>query len=360
VLENAGVRVLPYSKHFRARTTFSRLLVGLLGLVQAYLSERPQIVHFYLPRAYILGSLLAFMTRRRRLIMSRRSLNNYQQKHRTLTAIELRLHSAMTAIVGNSQRVIEQLREEEHVTSNKLFLIYNGIPIEPFKRPFDKNGKRAELGLTNETLVLLTVANLIRYKGHEDLLKAIQSIKSDLPQNWVLLIVGRDDGLGNKLNKRTKDLGLTDYVRFLGERPDVIDLLRIADIGLLCSHEEGFSNALLEKMAAGLPCVATDVGGNAEAMIDEITGLLVPAKDPGAIARAILRLARDPILRQQMGAAGYRRVCQFFPLEACVDGYEALYSSILGNEILHLRSGGTCRPRELGLHASPSPFSLLP
>ena len=85
---------------------------------------------------------------------------------------------------------------------------------------------------------------------------------------------GRDDGIGSSLKTKTRKLGIAEHVRFLGQRPDVVELLRIADIGLQCSHEEGFSNALLEAMAAGLPTIATDVGGTAEAVVDGVTGLL--------------------------------------------------------------------------------------
>jgi glycosyltransferase involved in cell wall biosynthesis len=340
VLDNAGVDVISPSKlssqrgdHFNGRPTTFRLLAGTLGLMRTYRLEKPLIVHFYLPRAYIIGGLLGLMASLPRLVMSRRSLNAYQEKHRGLAALERRLHDAMTAIVGNSQKVVEQLRDEEHVPSEKLFLLYNGISTEPFERPFDDKDKRAELGLADETLVLITVANLIKYKGHEELLAAIARIKSELPRNWVLLIVGRDDGIGSRLKKKTRDLGLAEHVRFLGQRGDVPELLRVSEIGLLCSHEEGFSNALLEYMAARLPVVATDVGGNAEAVIDGVTGLLVPAKNPGALARAILHLVHDPAERKRMGTAGRTRVQQNFSLEACLNGYEVLYRSIMDNDI---------------------------
>jgi len=145
--------------------------------------------------------------------------------------------------------------------------------------------------------------------------------------------VGRDDGIGSKLKKKIRDLGIDEHVRFLGQRRDVPELLQVSDIGLLCSHEEGFSNALLEYMAAGLPVVATNVGGNAEAVIDGVTGLLVPAKNPDALARAILRLVHDPAARQGMGTAGRTRVQQNFSLETCLNGYEVLYQSIMDNDI---------------------------
>ena len=237
----------------------------------------------------------------------------------------------MRAIVGNSKRVVEQLHYDEGVASDKLSLIYNGIPIERFRLPLDKEGKRSELGLADTTLILITVANLIEYKGHDELLTAVAEIKSELPQKWVLLLVGQDHGMGNSLRKKTRILGIAKHVLFLGQRRDVAELLRISDISLLCSHEEGFSNALLEAMAAGLPTIATDVGGNSEAVVDGVTGQLVPAKDSVAIGRAILRLVYDPAARRQMGVAGRKRVEEHFSLEACVQGYEALYRS-MGND----------------------------
>jgi len=257
-------------------------------------------------------------------------LNNYQNKRPWLALVERRLHGAMTAIIGNSQSVLDQLRDEERVPRDKLVLIYNGIDLEPFDRPLVRASKRKQLGLSEDTLVLAIVANLISYKGHADLFTALGSIKSKLPTGWALLVIGRDDNIGDQLKKQAQTLGIADHVHFLGERLDVVELLRISDVGLLCSHEEGFSNALLEGMAAGLPMIATNVGGNAEAIVDGVTGFLVPARAPEAMGQAILRFARDPALARQMGLAGPARVEHNFSLEACVNSYEAFYRRVMG------------------------------
>ena len=338
-LSEAGVEIISPSKPkfgVNGRSPRLQLLRGILGLIGTYHSVRPQLVHFYLPRAYIIGSLLALMARvahiKPRLVISRRSLNAYQKKHGILSRLERRLHNAMTAIVGNSKKVVDQLCHDEQVASDKLYLIYNGIAVEPFERPLNKESKRSELGLTDATLILIIVANLIGYKGHDDLIAALAGIKAELPEKWMVLLVGQDQGMGSRLRKKTRKLGIAEHVHFLGQRRDVADLLRISDISLLCSHEEGFSNALLEAMAAGLPTIATDIGGNPEAVVDGVTGLLVPAKDSVAIGRAILRLVYDPAERRQMGVAGRERVKQNFSLEACLQGYEALYRSIMGND----------------------------
>jgi glycosyltransferase involved in cell wall biosynthesis len=115
---------------------------------------------------------------------------------------------------------------------------------------------------------------------------------------------------------------------WLGERADVEELLSASDIFVLPSHQEGFSNALLEAMAARLPAVATAIGGNIDAVSDNETGLLVPVRDPRGLAAAILRLAQAPDLRRSFGEAARRRVEQCFSLQACVDRYERLYRAL--------------------------------
>src|SRR5205823_891079 len=126
----------------------------------------------------------------------------------------------------------------------------------------------------------IIVANLIPYKAHTDLFHALAQISPKLPADWTLLCVGRDTGYGAKLEKFSQELKLSDHIQFLGERRDVRELLAHAHIGILCSHEEGFANAILEGMTTGLPMIVTDVGGNAEAVVHEKTGLVVPPHDP--------------------------------------------------------------------------------
>ncbi len=144
-----------------------------------------------------------------------------------------------------------------------------------------------------------------------------------------MLCVGRDDGLGPTLAELARGLRLDGNIRLLGSRADIPALLASADIGILCSHEEGFSNAILEGMAAGLPMVVTDVGGNAEAVVDQETGFVVPAHDPAALGAAILALASNAELRKKLGKAARRRVETHFSLEQCVERYDALYRDLI-------------------------------
>lgn len=320
----AGVPVIsPSSSHPRPFHLFSALTL----LLKVLLRDRPDIVHFFLPEAYIIGGLAALLSRRRRLVMSRRSLNNYQARHFLGAWVERQLHKRMKVVVGNSMAVVDQLRVETGAPE-RLGLIYNGIDLTPFKGAPRDRAMLGVPGITSQTLVLTMVANLIGYKGHLDLLKALARIQDELPTPWVLLLVGRDTGIGTSLQAAARELGIAPHIRWLGERDDVVALFQATDIGILCSHEEGFSNALLEGMAAGIPMVATKVGGNAEAVLDGRTGLLVPTHDAAALGDAILGLAHDPARRGTLGAAGKKLVEWKYSLATCVARYEQLYLAL--------------------------------
>jgi glycosyltransferase involved in cell wall biosynthesis len=115
----------------------------------------------------------------------------------------------------------------------------------------------------------------------------------------------------------------------MGSRHDVADILCAADIGILCSHEEGFSNAVIEGMACGLPMVVSDVGGNGEAVVHERTGFVVPPRDPQALAEALLKLALDGTMRHAMGKLARQRAEQNFSMTTCIDHYVKLYNRLL-------------------------------
>ena len=133
-------------------------------------ARRPNIVHFFLPKAYLVGAPIAMFAGVPIKIMSRRSLNDYQAGHPILRKLELRLHHRMTAILGNARSVVRQLRDQEGVPSERLGLIYSGIDAGKFHKTGLSAEGRSALELAPGTLALIIVANLIAYKGHSDLL----------------------------------------------------------------------------------------------------------------------------------------------------------------------------------------------
>ena len=264
-------------------------------------------------------------------VMSRRSRNHYQSHHPLAAWVERRLHRRMDALVGNSRAVVQDLLDEG-APPDRVRLIYNGVDAGRFAagevRIERRCALRTELGLPDDRVVLTCVANLFPYKGHADLLDALALLGAGFAARATLLLVGRDAGARAALEAQAARLGLSASVRFLGERGDVPDLLVASDIGVLASHEEGFSNAVLEGMAAGLPMVVSDVGGNAEAVTDGECGHVVPARAPAVLAQALADLIGDVGRRQAMGEAARRRVAASFSLDACVAAYEALYEEL--------------------------------
>ncbi len=325
-VQRAGVEVIGPPLTAARGPLFKALAITLscLKLFGVLIWRRPRIAHFFLPASYIIGAPLALLARVPIRLMSRRSLNVYQDHHPYLRHLEPHLHRHMSALLGNSKAVVSQLIEEGG-DPRRTALIYNGIEILK-----DTQGRR-DSSDDGRPLTLIIAANLIPYKAHADLFRALANVAVGMPPSWQLLCVGRDTGYGKTLAALARDLHLDTHIQFLGERRDVASLLSTAHIGILCSHEEGFSNAILEGMAAGLPMVVTDVGGNAEAVSDGATGLVVPASNATALGEAILRLALDAPLRRTMSGAARERIETVFPLSRCVERYDALYRGLLQN-----------------------------
>lgn len=305
--------------------------------------QKPDIVHFFLPEAYIIGGLSALLAGTRQCVMSRRSLNNYQRQHKYAAHVEGLLHRRMTAVLANSMAVYRDL-EQEGVPESRLSIISNGVDVEAFA-PADKLAARKSLNIPEGALVFVCVANLISYKGHTDLIEALGNISKRLPRDWQLLLIGRDEGIGSELRQHAANAGIAEHIRWVGEQTDVRPHLHAADIGVLASHEEGSPNSVLETMATALPMVATAVGGSAEAIVDGITGHLVPPRDPQALGDTLLTLAEDPQTRQQQSTAARGHVLARFQLDDCIAQYDKFYAGLIQREI-RSKQGAAAQTRQ--------------
>ena len=184
---------------------------------------RPHIAHFYLPGPYLIGANVAIAARIPIKIMSRRSLSDYQRNWPLVAKLERRLHTKMDAVIGNSRAVVRQLIEEG-IPESKVRLIYNGIEVSPVLP--DRNEARQALGLDNDTLVGVVIANLIHYKGHRELIEGLSHIERELPGDWRILLVGRDHGIRAELEALSTTCGISHRIRFLGQRSDIPALAR--------------------------------------------------------------------------------------------------------------------------------------
>ena len=322
-----GARPSQWRRFVRAGRDYMRVA----RLVAAYIRDHDvHILHAILPSAYLIGVLANALAGRRPLMMSRVSLNWYQETSWLWRNIERQLlHRAADLAVGNSRAILRELHTEG-ISEKRTLLIHNGIDLTEFAGAMiDRQTARRRLDLEPNALVYSIVATLAPYKGYDDLLNALHLVRDRLPRHWALLAAGRDvDGSSERLIRLAGRLGLSPHVRFLGQRSDIPAILSAADIHVSASHHEGFPNNVLEAMCAGLPVVATAVGGVPEQVVDGVTGLLVAPHDPAALAAALHGLAGDANRRAAMGAAARQRVGCYFPIERSVAALQEAYSRL--------------------------------
>ena len=311
----------------RFRKSYLEQLVTLCALTRLLRERKPDILHAYLPAANVLGPVAARLAGVRKSIVSKRALANYKTDYPMLARIEPVGNRLADVILVNSDAVRRDVERTERHWEGKFRKIYNGVaPIEPWAPDEAMTFRRRE-GIPGNALVVLCVSNFYPYKGHEELVEAAACVVPAFP-NVIFLLVGRDSGTMEVTRTRFRTRGIEGSVRFAGGRADVADLLRISDLFVHPSREEGFSNAILEAMAAGLPVVACDVGGNPEAVVDGETGRLVPSRNAVAIASAIAELLADPEKRKSMGEAGRLRATEQFSLDRMAGDMGSLYESL--------------------------------
>jgi glycosyltransferase involved in cell wall biosynthesis len=228
-------------------------------------------------------------------------------------------------VTVNSTAVRDDVISRDHIDPLKLDLIHNGIDTRPFEAASSMREKiRKDMGVKPSEAVVTVIANLIPYKGHFDFLRAASIVAEDMP-SVLFWLVGENRGIQPDLEQMVFRLGIAGRTYFMGRRYDVPELLTASDLSVLPSHEEGFSNVILESMAAGLPVVATRVGGNPEAVVNGVTGWLVPPRSPEKLAVKMIDLLRDPEKAKRWGERGRERVKELFSIRKMVAEHLRLY-----------------------------------
>lgn len=233
------------------------------------------------------------------------------------------------AVVANAGAVKEHLIEHG-VPDDKIVIIYNGLDLTRFHLNGDAGEalQRLNLEMLRGRPVVTMVANFeYRVKDHPMLLRAAQRVKTEVPE--AVFVIAGEGELRPETEKLAAELGLQETCLFTGRCASVPDLLAASDVCVLSSQAEGFSNSILEYMAAARAVVATNVGGASEAIVEEETGHLVDAGDDRAMAERLISLLRDPERRRAMGNNGRRRVEQHFSTENRLNTTIALYKRYL-------------------------------
>ena len=305
-LQQAGIVVhgTPIERIHEQSNTLT-LLQTVESIRRLVRSGRYDIVHTYLFWSDIFGVTGARLAGCRRIIVGRRALHSWIHDKRVLFhAAEQFTNALANEVIANSQAVLRDCAAAERFLPRTRTVIYNGIDVknyEPlYKRPSGQ-------------LRIVIVGALAPRKGQEYALEAMRLVTAaGVDAHLTLVGSGADESM---LRKLVDEKGPADRITFAGEHPDPRRFLSANDIFLLPSRQEGFSNAILEAMASGLPVIATDVGGNAEAIEHGRGGLIVPSHDSGALANAILELNRRRDELQDMGRFNRERVVERFSLE---------------------------------------------
>ncbi len=302
-----------------------KLIPAFLKLLYVIHRIKPDIIHSFLPLITFLGASSGAVMRVPLIVTSRRALGTHQERYPVLRLFDLMANRLSHYVTVNSRAVWKDMVQREKINPSKLVLIYNGLEASAFEEATKrKNELRKKLDIQHFTRIVLVVANLIHYKGHEDLLEAANIVANHNP-NVLFWLVGEDRGIQHQLERKARDLGIYDKIRFMGQRHDIPELFAISNLLVHPSHEEGFSNVILESMAAGLPVVATNVGGNSESVINGKTGWLVPPRCPEALAAKILDLLNDSEKSKSWGEAGRNRVKNLFSITKMVENHITLY-----------------------------------
>jgi L-malate glycosyltransferase len=260
------------------------------------------------------------------------------------TWVELRALRAAHAIVANAGAVKAHV-VGQGVPASKVTVIHNGLDITRVTvgPNFSRVAALQRFGLPDGRPLIAIVANMRHeVKDYPTFLRAAQVVHRGFP-DAAFVLAGEGDLL-ERLRSLAAELGIADHAWFTGRCDHIAELLAISDICVLSSRAEGFSNAILEYMAAGKPVVATDVGGAREAIAEGETGYLVLARDHDAMAERILRLLRNPDLAKRMGEAGARRVLADFSCQAQLNRTCDLYYRLLAERFPNARPSAVPMP----------------
>ena len=310
------IYVLPLQRTYD-RTAFE----GAFTLRRFLEQQKIQIVQTFFESSDIWAGFVTKSLSNAKLIWSRRDMGILRtRKHEIAYRLMARLPDAVFAV---SELVRQHCIEVDHIDPDRVETIYNGLDLENWNAS-------SQSSLPQDTLLITTIGNIRHVKGHDVFIKAAASIAPHFP-NVSFSIAGGvlEPAYFEELQTLIRDLNLECRFHFVGAITDLQQHLSAADFFVLPSRSEGFSNAIVEAMATSLPVVATNVGGNAEAVQDGVTGIVVPPEDPHTLAAAITQLLADPVMARAMGTAGKQRVAEKFTTEAMMKQTTAIYRKLL-------------------------------
>ena len=303
------------------RTYDFKAFQAALDFRQFLRQQNIKIVQTFFESSDLWAGFLTRTLSNSKLVWSRRDMGILRASKHHL-GYRLLAH-APHAVFAVSEQVRRHCIEIDRIDPARVHTIYNGLDILDWNtppRPANSSGN----------VVVTTVGNIRRVKGHDIFIKAAAAIVQHFP--GVSFSIAGDvlePDYFSELQGLVRTLGLSNCFHFAGGITNLREHLSTSDIFVLPSRSEGFSNAIVEAMAASLPVVATNVGGNAEAVEEGVTGFIVPVDDPAALSEAISRLIANPFQAKAMGEAGRNLVIEKFTTTAMMDKITAAYKKLL-------------------------------
>jgi glycosyltransferase involved in cell wall biosynthesis len=323
------------SREYRAALAFRRL--------SRCLSEiRPQILHAILSGPCILAAAARVTRLVPCAIHSRRTLvDAYRHKDWIRTIVDSMATKISDLVIGNCSAIVREMLTLDGVPESRAQLISNGVDTARFS-PQVERSLREELGWEQDNFVFGMVANFLPYKRHLDFVQVAALIHAVYPKSRFLL-AGEDRGEMESARDAIEKAGLGPHTKILPGMKKPERVFAAMDVYICTSQTEGLSNSLLEAMSSGVPVIATDVGGNREAVADGVTGFLVPCHDPEATAKAACELVANPDLLLRLSRNARQRALELFSIEKMVRAHEHVYTRLLEEKRASNWARLTCR-----------------
>jgi len=324
-LENVSsqLQVLPL------RRTYDISAIRTALLIRDFIRrENVSIVHTFFETSDLWAAPIARLSGCPVLVSSRRDTGILRtRKHHLAYPFVNHLFDRVLAV---SEEVRSYALTHDHLPPERVETLYNGVDLQTLDAKAKEDGMRLGLGLKPTSLVVSTLANIRHVKGIDVLARAAARVCLACPEAIFLVVGGvLEPETFRKLQALVDSLGIMNNFRFLGTMSNPYPVLAASDVFCLPSRSEGFSNALIEAMGSRLPCVATRVGGNAEALTEGANGYLVESEDAEAMADRLLLLLRDPKLRRGMGQAARQTVESNFSMDAMMTRLTGIYQELL-------------------------------
>jgi glycosyltransferase involved in cell wall biosynthesis len=317
-------RVPARALHLDGRRNALRALARLVAIMR---SSRPDLVVARAYNAELLGRLAARLAGVRHSAVWVHQSQDLRPRGRVRVLSDRLLDRWTDAYLGVTSAQTDYLTRVLGHPAGKVRIVENGVDPAAF-RVDDDPAMRHELGLDPDDPVVAIVARLRPEKDHRTFLAAARLVSARLPRT-TFLVVG-DGPEAGALEQLRDDLGLADRVRFLGDHRDVDRVMRAANVVALSSVHEASPMVVLEAMACGRPVVSTDVGGVSQQVSDGVTGFLVPAGDPSALADRLVDVLSDRAAARRLGRTGRQRVEDELTLEQMVSRTQQVFAEIVG------------------------------